>query len=300
MTNPSNSAANCRLCPRRCGAPRTETSGAGLCRMGTLPVLARAAAHIWEEPCISGTRGSGTVFLSGCPLQCVFCQNREISAGGFGRRVSIDRLRKIYGELAASGVHNINLVTPTHFAPAIAASLQGGVGLPVVWNTSGYESVETLKTLEGLVQIYLPDMKFACSAPAAKYSGAPDYPEVAKAAILEMFRQTGPYVLDDDGILQRGTVIRHLILPGNLDNTRAVIDWVGNTFKPGQVLFSLMSQFTPTAACAAFPELNRPLTEQEHADMYDYLMDSPIEDGFFQDLGSVSESFIPPFDLTGI
>ena len=290
----------CMLCPRCCGVLRPADAGPGVCRMGTRPVVARAAPHLWEEPCISGEKGSGTVFFSGCALRCVFCQNREISAGGFGRPVTVQRLREIYFELIDQGVHNINLVTPSHFAPAVAASLRPALPVPVVWNSSAYETVETLRQLEGLVQIYLPDLKYADGALAGRYSDAPDYPQAAQAAILEMFRQTGPYVLGPDGLLQRGTVIRHLVLPGQLDNTRRVIDWVGETFKPGQVLFSLMSQFTPTAACAAVPELNRPLTQAEHDSACAYLMASPIEGGFFQDLGSVSESFIPPFDLTGV
>ena len=293
-------AEHCMLCPRRCGGGRTETAGTGVCRMGTQPVVARAAAHLWEEPCISGEKGSGTVFFSGCTLRCVFCQNREISAGGFGRPVTVERLREIYSALIAQGVHNINLVTPTHFAPAVARSLRPALPVPVVWNSSGYEAVETLRQLEGLVQIYLPDMKYAQESLAGRYSGAPDYPQAAKAAILEMYRQTGPYELGEDGLLRRGTVIRHLILPGCLENTRMVIDWVAETFEPGQVLFSLMSQFTPTPACSAFPELNRPLTQAEHDAACAYLMDSAIEDGFFQDPGSASESFIPPFDLTGV
>ena len=290
----------CTLCPRKCGASRYGTEGTGFCRMGEELKIARAAAHMWEEPIISGESGSGTVFFSGCTLKCVFCQNREISAGGFGRTVSEKRLREIYGELIAHGVHNINLVSPTQFTPMIARSLRPRLPVPVVWNTGGYERVETLKQLEGLVDIYLPDMKYDDSALAARYSGAPDYPEVAKKAILEMFRQTGPYKLDENGMLLRGTVIRHLILPEQLENTFRVIDWVEKTFSPGDVFFSLMSQFTPTEGCRDYPELNRPLTQAEHDAACRYLMASDITDGFTQDLGSVGESFIPPFDLTGV
>ena len=237
----------CSLCPRRCGALRTGTEGGGFCGMPALPVVARAALHFWEEPCISGTRGSGTVFFSGCNLGCVFCQNGSISHGRFGRPVTIPRLREIFQELIAQGAHNINLVTPTHFAPAIREALEAPLAVPVVWNSGGYELPEALRTLEGKVQIYLPDLKYADSALAARYSGAADYFETATAAIREMFRQVGRCVWDADGMLQRGVIIRHLLLPGALENTKAVLDWIAGTFPAGSVLVSLMSQYTPQA-----------------------------------------------------
>jgi len=289
----------CRLCPRRCGAARGPETGRGVCGMGTLPVLARAASHLWEEPCISGTRGSGAVFFSGCALGCVFCQNRAISAGRFGKAVTPARLREIFFELLAQGVHNINLVNPTHFADAVLEALEGGLPAPVVWNTGGYERTETLARLEGKVQIYLPDLKYALSEPARKYSGAADYPETAKAAILEMYRQTGPYKLDDDGLLRRGVVIRHLILPENPENTYRVIDWVAETFRPGQVLFSLMSQFTPMET-GGYAELGRPITAQEHERALQYMLDAGIEDGYWQEPGAADGAFVPAFDLTGV
>lgn len=290
----------CTLCPRNCSAIRTGSSGAGVCGMGTAPVVARAMLHHWEEPCLSGTRGSGTVFFSGCALNCVYCQNVDISHGRFGKTVSVSRLREIYGELIAQGAHNINLVNPTHFAPSILASLKEPLPVPVVWNTGGYERVDTLRLIEGKVQIYLPDLKYAQPELARHYSGASDYPEAAQRAILEMFRQTGPYTLDDNGLLERGTVIRHLILPDNLDNTRRVIDWVSAHFSPGDVLFSLMSQFTPTKAAKKFPELQRRLTQGEYDTACAYLEDSTIEDGFFQELSSSDEEYIPDFDLQGV
>ncbi len=268
--------------------------------MGAAPVVARAAAHYWEEPCISGERGSGAVFFSGCSLKCVFCQNYAISSGGEGRELSAVQLRAVVERLAASGVHNINLVNPTHFSHAVAALLEKPLPVPVVYNCGGYERVETLRALEGKIQIYLPDMKYMDGALAARYSGARDYPETARAAILEMFRQTGPYVLDDNGILQRGVVIRHLILPGETANAKAVIDWVGETFAPGEVLFSLMAQYTPCGRAAQFPPLDRRLTEAEYAEVRDYLMDSAVEDGFFQEPDSAGEEYIPAFDLTGL
>lgn len=198
-------------------------------------------------------------------------------------------------------MHNINLVTPSHYTPQIAEALTGlSLGIPVVWNSSGYECVESLRMLEGLVQVYLPDMKYALSRPAARYSAAADYPQVARAAILEMYRQTGPFQLDDDGMLQRGVLIRHLILPHQGENTRRVIDWVGQTFAPGQVLFSLMSQYTPVGDLAQWPELQHPVSTALNDAMYEYLMDSPITDGFYQDLDAATDDMIPAFDGTGV
>ncbi|WP_195282775.1 radical SAM protein [Harryflintia acetispora] len=290
----------CSLCPRRCGARRTAHAGEGVCREGTLPVLARAGVHEWEEPCISGTRGSGTVFFSGCALRCVFCQNHQISAGGYGAEVSVSRLREIYFELIAKGVHNINLVNPTHFAHAVIESLHEPLPVPVVYNCGGYERAETLRALAGKVQIYLPDLKYLDPALAARYSGAPDYPGVAKAAILEMVRQVGPCVFDDEDILQRGVVIRHLVLPGAVDNTLDVIDWVNETFAPGEVLFSLMSQYIPCGEAGRFPEIDRTISEEEYRRVEDYLLCCSLEDGYLQQRSAASDCYIPPFDLEGV
>lgn len=291
----------CRLCPRRCGVARSAYAGNGFCRMGSLPMVARAALHFGEEPCISGERGSGTVFFCGCPLHCVFCQNGQISGEQpqVGKVISVERLREIFMELKAAGAHNINLVTPTHFSAAIAQALEQPVGLPVVYNCSGYERIEVLRQLEGKVQIYLPDFKYALTEPANRYSHAPDYPETAQAAILEMYRQVGPYRLDEAGMLQSGLLIRHLVLPGNLENTYRVIDWVARQFAPGEILFSLMSQYTPCVA-TPFEELQRTLSVQEYEKVSQYLFDSGIEDGFVQELDSATQEFIPDFDLTGI
>ena len=290
--------AVCTLCPRHCGADRETSSG--FCRSGAEPRLARAALHMWEEPCISGTRGSGTVFFSGCSLRCVYCQNGKISAGNYGKTVSVRRLREIYFELIDQGAHNINLVNPTHWTEAVIASLKGGLPVPVVYNSGGYDSVETLRRLEGLIDVYLPDMKYANGALAGLLSVAPDYPETAMVAIREMVRQTGPYVLDGDGLLLRGTVIRHLILPGHVENTLRVIDWVSDVFPPGTILFSLMSQYTPCGDLSAWPALQRRLTPEEYERCRAYLDASGIEDGFFQELSSAEEEYIPPFDLQGI
>ena len=290
----------CSLCPRRCGADRAAGQ-TGFCGAPEAPVVARAAPHFGEEPCISGTRGSGAVFFAGCNLRCVFCQNYALSRNQLGREITVQRLRDIFLELRDQGVHNINLVTPSHDARAIAQALDGlELGVPVVWNSSGYESVETLRMLEGLVQIYLPDLKYADAALAARYSAAPDYPETARAAILEMFRQTGPFRMDGDGLLQSGVLIRHLILPEQGDNSRRVIDWVSDTFEPGDVLFSLMSQYTPMGELSAFPELRHTVSPALNAAIYAHLLDSRIEDGFYQDLEAATGELIPKFDGTGV
>ncbi len=289
----------CNLCPRRCGAVRTETEAGGYCRMPSLPVLARGALHHWEEPPISGTCGSGTVFFSGCPLRCVFCQNSEISQAGFGKPVTPERVREICEELIAQGAHNINFVTPTHYAHVIAQVLRTPLGVPVVYNTGGYERIETLRALDGKVDIYLPDLKYAASADALRYSGAADYVQTAQAAIREMVRQTGPYQLDSDGLLTRGVIIRHLILPGKLPAARAVMDWVAETFPPGTVLFSLMSQYLPCGRAAEFPELNRCLRTGERRSAQAYMENLGLE-GFTQEPESARNEYIPPFDLTGV
>lgn len=291
----------CNICPRKCNAERLPLAenGEGFCGLGGAPKIARAALHFWEEPPISGENGSGTVFFSGCNLGCIFCQNKKISRGRFGKTVTPERLREIYEELINKGAHNINLVTPTHFADAVLASLEPKLSVPVVYNCGGYESVETLKRFEGKIQIYLPDIKYSDNALAKKYSAAPDYFETAKEAVKEMYRQTGKYNIGDDGIMKKGVIIRHLILPGQLENTKKVIDWVKNEFAPGEVLFSLMSQFTPVEGCNT-DELYRRLTKDEYSEIADYLFESGIEDGFMQELSSAKEEYIPPFDLEGV
>ena len=290
----------CDICPRRCGALRDGGSGAGFCGEGELARVARAAPHMWEEPPISGERGSGTVFFTGCNLRCVYCQNYELSTGKTGIAVSAGRLREIYFELIEKGVHNINLVTAGHFMGPVLGSLSEPLPVPVVWNSSGYESVETLRLLEGRVQIYLPDMKYMDPGLAKKYSAAPDYPETAERAIFEMFRQVGPYRMGEDGLLRSGVIIRHLVLPGAMENTRRVIDWAAETFGPGEALFSLMSQYTPMGRAADFPEIARRLTGAEYDEAMEYMGQRGIEDGFFQELSSAKEEYTPDFDLTGV
>ena len=287
----------CHLCPRRCGAERTETAGGGVCGMPAAPVVARAGLHHWEEPVISGTRGSGAVFFSGCNLRCVFCQNHSISAEGVGKRITTARLREIFEELIAQGAHNINLVTPTHFVPWILPALEPPLPVPVVYNCGGYESLGTLRTLGGRVQIYLPDLKYAMEEPARALSAAPDYFPVAAAAIREMVRQTGPYVIEN-GLLRRGVVIRHLVLPGQLENTKAVIDYVSAHFPPHTVLFSLMSQYTPQPGASG--ALARRLNHAEYRAAVRYMTDCGITDGFCQELSSAKEEYTPIFDLQGV
>lgn len=289
----------CDLCPRRCHALRTPERGEGRCRMPETPVVARAALHMWEEPPLSGTRGAGTVFFSGCPLGCVFCQNESISHENFGKPITVERLREIFLELIGQGAHNIDLVNPTHFAHAVRGALAEPLPVPVVWNSGGYDRLETLRAMEGKVDIYLPDLKYIHSETAARYSDAPDYPEVAKAALLEMFRQTGPCVYDEDGLLKKGVIIRHLILPGRLSEAKEVMDWVAETFPKGAVLFSLMSQYTPWGRAEEFPEINRTLRASERRNAQAYMAALEL-DGFAQDSESVGSGFIPAFDLTGV
>lgn len=291
----------CNLCPRKCNTQRKALtdSGKGFCNMGENPVIARAALHFWEEPPISGTNGSGTVFFSGCNLKCVYCQNEDISLGCFGKEITIERLREIYFELINQGAHNINLVTGTHFINAIAKSLEEPLPVPVVYNCGGYESIEALKILENKVQIYLPDLKYSDDELSLKYSKAPNYFETATKAIKEMYRQVGKCKFDENGIMTKGVIIRHLILPNNLENTKVVIDWVKENFNDGDVLFSLMSQFTPNKACR-IPELTRRLTQEEYNEIEEYLFESGIEDGFMQELSSAKEEYIPPFNLEGV
>ena len=287
----------CDDCPRMCHVLRGETGG-GICRMGAEPVLARAALHFDEEPVISGTRGSGAVFFSGCALRCRFCQNYSISHEGYGKKVSVERLREIYLELIDKGANNINLVNPTHFTGAILQSLEGGLPVPVVWNTGGYERVETLRRLEGRVQVYLPDLKYVYPEHAKRYSAAADYFEYAAPALREMLRQTGPVELDDEGLIRRGVIVRHLILPGCAEESMAALDWIAENL-PGAWI-SLMAQYLPFGRVEGVDQLDRRLTQEEYDRVVDHLMDLGLEDGFVQELSSSDEKYIPRFDLTGV
>lgn len=289
----------CTLCPRACGAERTQFGGGGVCQMPALPTVARAALHPWEEPPISGRHGSGTVFFSGCSLKCVFCQNEQISHENFGKTVSVERLREICLDLIAQGAHNINFVNPTHFSHVLSELLETPLGVPVVYNTGGYDRVDTLRTLEGKVDIYLPDLKYRNADYARRWSGAADYPETAAAAILEMYRQTGPCVFGEDGMLKKGVIIRHLVLPGRLEEAKEVMDWVSGHFSPGDVLFSLMSQYTPWGKAKDDPQLSRTLRPSEARSAREYMQNLGLE-GFVQEDSSAQSQYIPPFDLTGV
>lgn len=287
----------CNSCPRMCNVVRGE-EGRGACRMGGDAVVARAAPHFDEEPVISGTRGSGAIFFSGCALRCRFCQNAPISHGGFGRRVSVDELVHIYANLVAQGVHNLNLVNPTHFVEPILASLERDPGVPVVWNTGGYERVETLRRLEGKVQVYLPDLKYRFADAALRYSGAADYFDHASAALIEMLRQTGPVRLDGEGLIQRGVIVRHLILPGRARESCAVLDWIAENL-PGAWV-SLMAQYVPMGAVEGVDALDRRVSRAEYDRVVEHLFALGLEDGFVQDLAAASGEYIPAFDLTGV
>ena len=295
----------CYVCPHRCCVDRpanmSDTTGCfGSCGVGLAPIVARAGLHMWEEPVISGTKGSGTVFFSGCNLHCVFCQNYDISCNGFGKEITIERMKEIYHELIAQGAHNINLVTPTHFTEAVLQSLAEPLPVPVVYNTSGFETQDTLRRLKGKVQIYLPDLKYSDDMAAIKYSNAPYYFRIATEAIKEMYNQVGDYHIDDNGIMTKGVIIRHLIMPGMPDNTKRIIDWVAANFKPGQVMFSLMHQYVPCGRANEYPEINRKVTDEEYKELESYLLQSTIEDGFVQEGDAACKDFIPRFDGTGV
>ena len=290
----------CNLCPRKCGAVRTAHSGNGFCQMEELPVVARVAPHYGEEPCISGTKGSGTVFFSGCTMRCVYCQNYEISNEDGGRTITPERLAECYKELEDKGVHNINLVTADHFAHAVVKSLEiYKPRIPIVYNCSGYTSPKTLSMLDGLVDIYLPDFKYADDFLAVKYSSAPNYVNTAVAAIHEMTFQVGLPQFDDDGIMKKGVIVRHLILPAHTKNSLEVLDIVKRRFGD-QVLLSLMCQYIPMGKVSdsEFSRINRKITRREYDKVKLEMMRLNI-DGFTQELSSASESYVPKWDFEG-
>ena len=284
----------CNLCPRMCNVER----GKGFCGMGEDPVIARAAPHYDEEPIISGERGSGAIFFSGCALKCRFCQNYTLSHHRYGREITVERLRTIYQELIAQGAHNINLVNPTHFAESIGQSLETAPGVPVVWNTGGYERVETLKRMEGKVNVYLPDLKYIRPESAKKYSGAANYFDFASKALMEMYRQVGHVQLDDNGIIKSGLMIRHLVLPGCVEESKEILSWIAENL-PG-VWVSLMAQYLPFGDLSGCEELNRTLTEEEYEEVCDHLDFLGMENGYVQEIAAADQKYIPLFDLTGV
>ncbi len=289
---------NCTLCPRRCGVDR-EAGQTGFCGMPAGLRIARAMLHYGEEPPISGSFGTGAVFFSGCTLRCVYCQNREISAGGKGKAVSSEQLRALFERLIDEGAQSIDLVTPTHFLPSILPALTPKLPVPVVYNCGGYERVETLRQLEGLVDIYLPDMKYADNALAARLSAAPDYFETASAAIREMYRQTGPAVVED-GIMRRGVLLRHLVLPGYLENTLRVLDWVAEAFPKNAVMLSLMSQYVPMWPARSMPPLDRRLTQEEYDGAVSWMQLCGLTFGYTQDPSAATQELLPDFNFDGI
>lgn len=298
----NRSIQDCTLCPRMCHVNRSQGQR-GFCGMTDTIYGARAALHMWEEPCISGTKGSGAVFFSGCTLRCIFCQNNRIADGSCGKPISAKRLAEIFLELQQKDAANINLVTATHFAPMVAEALQDakmqGLHLPVVYNCSGYEREETLQMFEGLVDIWLPDFKYMDAVLGWEYSRVKDYPETAKAALAQMVRQQSRCVFDEEGYMKKGVLVRHLILPGHVKNAKQVLQYLYETYAD-QIYISLMNQYTPMPQVADIPLLNRKVTRREYERVLTYAMDLGIEQGYFQDGDTAGESFIPLFDYEGI
>lgn len=297
-----NKYENCLLCPRKCGINRS-TGQTGVCGVSSEIKVARAALHYWEEPCISGKRGSGAVFFSGCSLHCVFCQNREISDGKAGKVISKERLSDIFMELADKGANNINLVTPGQYIPDIVWAVNDaksrGMKLPIIYNTSGYENVTELKLLEGIVDVYLPDFKYMDSTLSARYSRAKDYPSVAKQALSEMVRQQPDVVIDDaTGLIQKGVIVRQLLLPGHVNDAKAVLKYLYDTYHD-HVYISMMSQFTPIAL-KDYHEINRTVTRREYERLVDYALEIGITNAFIQEGDVAKDSFIPAFDCEGV
>lgn len=296
---------SCRLCPRNCKADRSA-GHFGVCKVGAGLKVARAALHYWEEPCISGKNGSGTVFFSGCSMHCVFCQNEAIAQGEIGKEIEKERLVEIFLELQEKGANNINLVTPGQYVPQIIWSVEQarnqGLWIPIIYNTGSYEKVETLKRLEGIVDVYLPDFKYWGSAPAKKYANAPDYPKVARTAIAEMVRQQPAPVFCEKGeeeLMKNGVIVRQLLLPGLLEDAKQIVQYLYETYGD-RIYLSLMSQFTPLAHVENYPELNRKVSRTEYDALVDYAIDLGVENGFIQEEDVAEESFIPDFNCEGV
>lgn len=294
---------SCTLCPRNCRVNRLEGER-GFCRVPAQIRAARAALHFWEEPCISGERGSGAVFFSGCSMGCVFCQNEAISHGKTGKEITGDRLAEIFLQLQEEkNAHNINLVTPTQYVPQIAEAIrrakEKGLTIPIVYNSSAYEKPETLRMMEGLVDIYLPDFKYMDGTTAKKYSRAEDYSFWAKQALEEMVRQVPVPQFDEDGLMRRGVIVRHLLLPGCRKDAKRILRYLSKTYGD-KIYISLMNQYTPMEGSRQYPELGRKITQREYEWMVQYLLDLGVENGFIQEGDTAQESFIPPFDGEGL
>ncbi len=292
----------CTLCPRNCGVDRLNGQ-VGYCKVSSQLIVARAALHMWEEPCISGEEGSGTVFFSGCSMGCVYCQNTNIANGVAGKEIGVERLSEIFLELQEKRANNINLVTPTHFVPqiicAIGMARKKGLILPIVYNCSGYEKVETLRLLEGYINVYLPDFKYINQELAMRYSGCEDYFEYASEAIFEMVRQVGEPKFNERGIMTRGVIVRHLSLPGYLEDSKDIIKYLYENYGD-QIYISIMNQYTPLPNVSAYPEINRKLTDAEYEELVDYAIEIGVENGFIQEGETASDSFIPEFNGEGV
>lgn len=297
-----NPLKNCQLCNRYCNVNRLE-GNMGFCNSDKNIKVAKACLHNWEEPCISGTRGSGTIFFSNCNLNCVFCQNYKISANGIGKEISIERLSAIFLIQQDKGAHNINLVTPTHYIPQIIEALHiaklKGLNLPILFNTNSYETITSLKILKGHIDVYLPDLKYFNDKYSIKYSNAPNYFIHATKAIEEMFNQVGSVKFGENGLIKKGVIIRHLMLPGLLFDSKKIIDYIYNTFGDS-VYISIMSQYTPMYKSYKFPEINKPLNLKHYNSLINYCISLGIKNAFIQDEGACSKNFIPNFDLKGI
>lgn len=286
----------CNICPRNCSAIRNEEKGFGICKMPFNIKISNYSLHKWEEPCISGKNGSGTIFFSGCNLHCVYCQNYKISTQNIGRIISKEELINIMNELIKNGAHNINFVNPTHYACIIREILiENKFDVPIIYNCSGYEKLETIKSLNGLIDVYLPDLKYINKEISSKYSNCPDYFNVAKQAILEMCRQTGNCVYDENGMIKKGTIIRHLILPNNTKNTIEILKWCKENV-PNTIPISIMSQYIPMGDLEKFPELKRKLNKIEYNKVLRFIYENNIENGYIQDLSSAKEKYIPNFN----
>lgn len=297
-----DSLNKCNICPRKCNADRSSTA-LGFCKSSAVVKVAKAYAHMWEEPCISGEKGSGTVFFSNCNLRCVFCQNHEISQQCTGKEISIERLSEIFLEQQQRGCHNINLVNPTHYVPqiieAIKLSRRNGLTIPIAYNSNGYENVETIRSLKGYIDIYIPDLKYFDDKYAIKYSKTPDYFNIASKAIVEMFNSAGTPVFDDGGIMKSGVIIRHLMVPGLLFDSKKVVDYIYKTFGDN-VYLSLMNQYTPMYGAKDYPEINKPLNPKHYDSLVDHCIDLGYKNAFIQESGTSSEVFVPDFNFSGI
>ncbi|MDD6187491.1 MAG: radical SAM protein [Oscillospiraceae bacterium] len=293
--------AVCNICPRKCGVDRAKNNG--YCGMSERVKISRAALHMWEEPCISADKGSGTVFFSGCNMKCVFCQNKDISHDGFGKEITVEHLADIMLRLQSEGALNINLVTPTHYTlqiiEAVKIARQKGLNLPIVCNTSGYENVRTVKLLKDTVDVWLPDFKYIDDEKAVRYSNAPGYTEIAKRALDEMVSQQGECVFDKDGVIQKGVIVRHLVMPGGVEDAKKITRYLYRRYGD-KIYISLMSQYTPCTDLSLYPEIDRKVTAAEYDEVVDFAVDIGVENGFIQDGERASESFIPPFNLEGV